>query len=68
MAVTSGVLAGRRSPATGVPRRVPRFVVQAVHRGVGLLSLLLLAVHAGSAVVDGYVDIRWWHAFIPFGL
>ncbi len=56
-----GVVASRRAPS-GV---VPRFVPQAVHRGLALLSLLLLAGHVASAVVDEYVDIRWWHAFVP---
>lgn len=63
--VVLGVLAARRDPG---PRAVPRFVPQAVHRGLGLLTVLLLAVHVGSAVVDEYVDIRWWHAVVPVGL
>ena len=63
--VVLGVLAARRDPG---PRAVPRFVPQAVHRGLGLLAVLLLAVHVASAVLDEYVDIRWWHAFVPVGL
>ena len=65
LTVVLGLLAARRDPG---PRAVPRFVPQAVHRGLGLLTVLLLAVHVGSAVVDEYVDIRWWHAFVPAGL
>ncbi len=61
-----GVLTARRAP--GPSGAVPRFVPQAVHRSLGLLSLLLLAVHAASAVVDEYVDIRWWHALVPVDL
>ena len=63
--VVLGVLGARRDPG---PRAVPRFVPQAVHRGLGLLAVLLLAVHVASAVIDEYVDIRWWHAFVPAGL
>ena len=65
LTVVLGLLAARRDPG---PRSVPRFVPQAVHRGLGLLTVLLLVVHVASAVVDEYVDIRWWHAFVPAGL
>jgi sulfoxide reductase heme-binding subunit YedZ len=63
MAVVGGVLAtGRRTSS-----RWPRFVTQGLHRTLGLLASVLLAVHAASAVVDEFVDIRWWHALVPFG-
>ncbi|MGL4174070.1 MAG: ferric reductase-like transmembrane domain-containing protein [Actinomycetota bacterium] len=45
----------------------PRFVTQGLHRNIAFLALALLVVHAGSSIVDEYVDIRWWHAFIPVG-
>ncbi|QLQ15245.1 MAG: hypothetical protein HZY73_05525 [Micropruina sp.] len=48
-------------------RVVPSFVGQHFHRNVGLLSVVLLGVHAASAVVDTYVDIRWWQALVPWG-
>ena len=48
-------------------RGLPRFVTQALHRNLALLSVVLLAVHVVSAVVDEYVDIRWWQAFVPVG-
>ena len=66
LTVAVGVLSSRRGPGSRVT--VPRFVPQAVHRSLGLLTLLLLAVHVASAVVDEYVDIRWWHAVVPLGL
>ncbi len=51
----------------GLPARgVPRFVVQSLHRNAALLSFVLLGVHIVSAVVDEYVDIRWWQSFVPF--
>lgn len=58
-----GVLAIGGRPAG----RLPRFVTQAVHRNVALLSVLLLVVHVVAAVMDEYVEIRWWEAFVPFG-
>lgn len=45
----------------------PRFVTQGLHRALGALTLGLLIGHAVSAVVDEYVDIRWWQAIVPVG-
>jgi sulfoxide reductase heme-binding subunit YedZ len=57
-----GVLALGGRPGS----RVPRFVVQSVHRNVALLAVLTLLLHVVTAVADEYVDIRWWHALVPF--
>lgn len=58
-----GVLA-----AVGRPQRgVPIFANQLLHRNLSLLAVLMLVVHVSSAVIDTYVDIRWWQTFIPFG-
>lgn len=46
---------------------VPRFLTQTLHRDVGLLTAVALVVHVTTAVVDSYVDIRWWHAVLPVG-
>ncbi|MEP6814022.1 MAG: ferric reductase-like transmembrane domain-containing protein [Marmoricola sp.] len=46
---------------------LPAFVRQDVHRNISLLSTVLLFGHVVTAVVDQYVDIRWWQAFSPFG-
>ena len=43
------------------------FATQSTHRGLSLVSTILLAAHVVTAVVDEYVDIRWWQAFVPFG-
>lgn len=45
----------------------PRFITQGLHRALAALSMVLLALHAISAVVDEYVDIRWWQALSPMG-
>ena len=58
-----GILAGR----AGRSRLVPRFVGQQLHRNLGVLSLVLVVGHIFTAVVDSYVDIRWWQAFSPYG-
>jgi methionine sulfoxide reductase heme-binding subunit len=62
MSVVLGVLATERIST----RWWPRFLTQGLHRNVALLSLGLGLVHSGSAVVDEFVDIRWWHAMVPF--
>lgn len=46
--------------------RVPGFVTQALHRNVALLSVSMLAAHVATAVLDTYVDIRWWQALVPY--
>lgn len=58
-----GVLATRGDAGA----RVPRFLTQAFHRSVSLVAATLLVAHVTTAVVDEYVDIRWWQAFVPFG-
>ena len=58
-----GVLSMGGRPGKGLPR----FVTQAMHRNIALLSVLVLVAHVVTAVVDEYVDIRWWHALVPLG-
>jgi methionine sulfoxide reductase heme-binding subunit len=47
-------------------RLLPRFVGQALHRNLALWSVVLLVLHVTTAVVDTYVDIRWWQALVPW--
>ena len=61
--VVLGVLATGRSASP----LWPRFVTQGLHRSLAALTVLMLGAHVVSAVVDSYVDIRWWQAFVPFG-
>ncbi len=62
LATVLGVLALGGRPGS----RVPRFVVQSVHRNIALLAVVTLLLHVMTAVVDEYVDITWWHALVPF--
>ena len=66
--LTATVLLGEWSTRSAAGHRLPGFAVQALHRNVGLLSLAMLTLHIGSAVLDEYVDIRWWQAFAPWQL
>jgi len=58
-----GVLSTRR----GFHPLWPRFVTQELHRALSGVSVVVLLGHVASAVVDEYVDIRWWQAILPFG-
>ena len=57
---------GVLSTGTRAGRRVPAFVSQALHRNIALTAIALLAAHIISAVVDTFVDIRWWQALVPW--
>ena len=46
--------------------RVPRFVVDALHRSTSLLALAFLAVHIVTSVLDPFAPIRLIDAFVPF--
>lgn len=47
-------------------RRWPRFVLDAVHRDVALITLAVLALHVLTAVVDSFAPIRLIDAIVPF--
>lgn len=46
--------------------RWPRFTIDGVHRSAALLSVVFVAVHVATTVVDGYVPIGWIDAVVPF--
>ncbi len=66
--LTGALLLGIWSTRGAAGSRVPRFAVQSLHRNLALLSVTMLGVHIGSAVLDEYVDIRWWQAVAPWDL
>jgi methionine sulfoxide reductase heme-binding subunit len=65
--VTISTVLGVLSTERAGSRWWPRFLTHGLHRNVALLAVVLTIVHAGTAVVDEYVDIRWWQALVPFG-
>ncbi len=44
----------------------PRFLTQSLHRNLSLLAVVLTFIHALSAVLDEFVNIRWWETLVPF--
>ncbi len=63
LTVALGVLNVRRARTT----RIPRFVVDAVHRNAALLAVAFLLVHVGTAVLDRFAPIRLMDVIVPFG-
>src|SRR5262249_9718469 len=48
------------------PRGLQRFVVEDLHRTLGLLVVAVLAIHIGSVVLDNFVSISLIDALVPF--
>src|ERR1700744_3141746 len=45
----------------------PRFAIRTLHRDLALLSLLIIAIHVVTVVLDGFVHIPLSAAVLPFG-
>ncbi len=43
-----------------------RFVLEGLHRNLGLLAVVLLAVHVVTAIADPFVRIGWLAGIVPF--
>jgi predicted ferric reductase len=65
--LTATVALGAMHTARVSGTRWPRFVVHLVHRNLALLTVVFLAVHVATAVIDPYAGIRWLDAVVPFG-
>ncbi len=64
--LTLATMLGVLSTARMSTPRWPRMLTQGLHRNVSLLAVTFLAAHVATAVLDSFVDIRWWHAIVPF--
>ena len=47
-------------------RRMPRFVVDDLHRVISLLALALVTAHVLTSVLDSFAPVRITDAFVPF--
>lgn len=65
--ITVSAVLGVLSSASRAQRGVPTFATQLLHRNLSLLAVVLLVIHVSSAVIDTYVDIRWWQVLLPWG-
>ena len=46
--------------------RWPRFLTTGLHRNLGLLTLVFLALHIVTAVIDPFTHLGWLVAIVPF--
>lgn len=46
--------------------RVPRFVIDSLHRSLSLLALAFIALHVLTSVLDSFASISIIDAFVPF--
>lgn len=64
--LTAVVLLGVLGAVRWHSNRLPRFVVQGLHRNLTLLSIVFVAVHVVTTVADGFAPIAWTDAVVPF--
>jgi len=60
--VVLGVLSSMRFQSAGWPR----FLTPALHRNLALMTLVFLALHIVTAVVDPFTHLGWLAAIVPF--
>ncbi|MEU5893575.1 ferric reductase-like transmembrane domain-containing protein [Streptomyces sp. NPDC047461] len=65
--LTVTVVLGIASGGRTAPRRIGRFEVGLLHRNLSLLTLVFLAVHVVTAVLDPFVHLSWAVSVVPFG-
>jgi methionine sulfoxide reductase heme-binding subunit len=64
--LTAAMILGILNAGRFTSRRLPRFLVQGLHRNLSLLALAFLALHVGTTVIDTYTSIGLQTAFVPF--
>lgn len=65
--LTATVVLGIASGGRAAPRRIGRFEIGLLHRDLSLLTLVFLAVHVVTAVLDPFVHLGWAVSVVPFG-
>ena len=64
--LTGVVVLGVMSTLRATPRGLPRFFTPGLHRNIALVTLVFLALHIVTAVVDPFTNLGWTAALIPF--
>ncbi len=64
--LTTSVVLGILGSVRFAAPRWPRFAIDALHRDVSLLVLVVLAIHIVTSVLDGFAPIRLFDGVIPF--
>ncbi|KIE27638.1 ferric reductase [Streptomyces sp. MUSC 125] len=65
--LTATVVLGITSGGRAAPGRAGRFEIGLLHRNLSLLTLVFLAVHVATAVLDPFVHLGWAVSVVPFG-
>jgi DMSO/TMAO reductase YedYZ heme-binding membrane subunit len=64
--LTASVVLGILGSVRFAAPRWPRFAIDAVHRDVSLLVIVVLVIHIVTSVLDGFAPIRLFDGVIPF--
>jgi methionine sulfoxide reductase heme-binding subunit len=64
--LTASVVLGIVGSVRFTAPRWPRFAIDAVHRDVSLLVVVVLVIHIVTSVLDGFAPIRLFDGLIPF--
>ncbi|HET7338180.1 MAG TPA: ferric reductase-like transmembrane domain-containing protein [Candidatus Dormibacteraeota bacterium] len=64
--LTTVVILGILSTLRLESDRWPRFLTTGLHRNLALMTLVFLALHIVTAVVDPFTNLGWTAALIPF--
>jgi predicted ferric reductase len=64
--LTTTLVLGISGIARAATARWPRFALARLHRNASLLAVAFVAFHVVTAVLDGYVPIRWVDVVVPF--
>ena len=64
--LTASVVLGIVTSVRWSSPRWPRFVIEFLHRNVGLLVVVFLCIHVATVVIDGFAPIGWKDAVVPF--
>lgn len=64
--MTATILLGIFAKVRWTVSGMPRFVVAHLHRNLSLLTVVFLALHVSTAVIDPYAGIRWVDVVVPF--
>jgi sulfoxide reductase heme-binding subunit YedZ len=64
--LTSTMVLGLTTTARLRARNWPGFAQQELHRRIAMVSMVFLAIHVVTSILDTYVDIGWASVLVPF--
>jgi methionine sulfoxide reductase heme-binding subunit len=64
--LTVTMVLGLTTTARSRTRNWPGFAHQELHRRVAMISMVFLAIHVLTSILDTYVDIGWASILVPF--